>query len=76
MAAIEIKSCPVAVKADLGGSLAKIVIGVVIFIISAIEIIKELIIFIGYKVSKLEVFGVTIAVTGRVGKSIKIIKQQ
>ena len=72
MVAIEIKSCPVAVKANLGGGLAKIVIGVVVFVISAIEIIKELIIFIRYKASKLEVFKVT--VTGKVGKSVEVIK--
>ena len=62
------------VKTNLGGSLAKIVIGVVIFIISAIKIVEELIVFIKYKVSELEVFGVII--TGKVGKSIKVIKQQ
>jgi hypothetical protein len=59
------------VKADLGSSLAEIVIGVVIFIISAIKIIKELVVFIRYKASKLEVFRVT--VTGKVGKSIKVV---
>jgi hypothetical protein len=63
----------VAVKADLGGGLAKMVIGVVIFITSAIEIIKELIVFIRYKASKLEVFRV--AVTEKVGKSIKVVRQ-
>ena len=63
-----------AVKANLGGSLIKIVIGVVIFITSAIKIVKKLIIFIRYKVSKLEVFRVTI--TGKIGKNIKVIKQQ
>ena len=63
-----------AVKADLGSGLAKIVIGVVIFITSTIKIIEELVVFIRYKVSELEVFGVII--TGKVGKSIKVIKQQ
>ena len=60
-----------AVKANLGSSLTKIVVGVVILITSTIKIIEELIVFIGYKASKLEVFGVTI--TRRVGKSIKVI---
>ena len=63
-----------AVKANLGSGLAKIVIGVVIFITSAIKIIKELIVFIEYKASKLEVFRITI--TKKVGKSIKVIRQQ
>ena len=61
-----------AVKANLGSSLAKIVIGVVALITSTIKIIEELIVFIGYKASKLEVFGVTI--TRRVRKSIKVIR--
>ena len=72
MAAIEIKGCPVAVKADLGGGLTEMVIGVVVFVTSAIEIIKELIVFIRYKASKLEVFGVTI--TRKVGKSVKVVR--
>ena len=72
MAVIKIKSCPVAVKANLGGSLTEMVIKVVIFIASAIKIVEELIIFIKYKASKLEVFGVVIA--GKVRKSIKVIK--
>ena len=63
-----------AVKADLGGGLAKIVVGVIAFVISAIKIIKELIVFIRYKASKLEVFGVTI--TEKVKKSVKVIRQQ
>jgi hypothetical protein len=50
----------VAVKADLGNSSTKIVIGVVVFITSTIKIIEEFIVFIGYKASKLEVFRVTI----------------
>jgi hypothetical protein len=45
---------------------------VVILITSAIKIIEELIVFIGYKASKLEVFRVTI--TRRVRKSIKVIR--
>ena len=65
-----------AVKANLGNSLTKIVIGVITLITSTIKIIEELIIFIKYKVSKLEVFKITITITKRVGKGIKIIKQQ
>ena len=64
-----------AVKADLGNSLTEIVIGVVIFITNTIKIVEELIIFIGYKVSKLKVFKVTIAIIKRVRKSVKVIKQ-
>jgi hypothetical protein len=63
----------VAVKADLGSSLTEIVIGVVTLIVSAIKIIKEFIVFIGYKASNLEVFGVTI--TKRVRVSIEIVGQ-
>ena len=63
-----------AVKANLGSSLTEIVIGVVALITNAIKIIKELIVFIKYKTSKLEVFRVTITITKRVGKGIKIIK--
>ena len=59
------------VKADLGNGLTEMVVRVVIFITSAIEIIKELIVFIRYKASKLEVFRVT--VTGKIGKSIKVV---
>ena len=76
LAAIEIEVCLIAVEANLGGGLTKIVIGVVVFIISAIKIIEEFIVFIGYKASKLEVFGVTVAITKKVRKSIKIIGQQ
>ena len=76
LAAIEIEVCLLAVEANLGGGLTKIVIGVVVFIISAIKIIEELIVFIGYKASKLEVFKITITVTKRVKKSIKIVGQQ
>ena len=61
-----------AVKANLGGGLTKMVIGVVILVASAIKIIEELIVFIGYKAFKLEVFRVTI--TRRVRKSIKVIR--
>ena len=75
MAAIEIKICLVAVKANLGGSLTKMVIKVITLVTSAIEIIKELIIFIGYKTSKLEIFKVTVTVIKRVRKSVKIVRQ-
>jgi hypothetical protein len=63
----------VAVKANLGSNLTKIVVGVVILITSTIKIIKELIVFIGYKVSDLEVFRVTI--TEKVGVSVEIVGQ-
>ena len=76
LVAIEIKVCLVAVKTNLGNSLTKIVIGVVVLITNAIKIIEELIVFIGYKASKLKVFRVTVAITKRVGKSVKVIKQQ
>ena len=56
----------------VAGGLTKIVIGVVALIAGAIKIIEELIVFIGYKASKLEVFRVTI--TRRVRKSIKVIR--
>ena len=56
------------------------VIGVIVLIISAIKIIKELVVFMGYKASKLEVFrvAVTVAVTitRRIEKSVKVIRQQ
>jgi hypothetical protein len=65
----------VAIKADLSSSSTEMVIGVVILITNTIKIMEELIVFIGYKASKLEVFGVTITITKRVGKSIKVIKQ-
>ena len=60
----------------MGSSLTKIVVGVVALIISAIKIIEELIVFIEYKVSELEVFRViiTVAITKRVRKGIKIIR--
>ena len=61
------------VKANLSSSLAEIVVGVVIFIIGAIEIIEKFVVFVRYKVSELEVFRVIIA--GKVGKSIKVIRQ-
>ena len=64
-----------AVEAKLGSSLTEMVIEVIILITGAIEIIKELVVFIGYKASKLKVFGVTIAVTKRVRKGVKIIRQ-
>ena len=65
-----------AVKANLGSNSTEIVIGVVALVTSTIKIVEELIVFIGYKASKLEVFGVTvtIAITKRVGKSVKVIK--
>jgi hypothetical protein len=63
----------VAVKANLGSGLAEIVIGVVTFITNTIEIMEKFIVFMRYKVSKLEVFGVAIA--GKVRKSIEVIKQ-
>ena len=65
-----------AVKADLNSSSTEIVVGVVVFIINTIKIIEELIVFIGYKASKLEVFKVVIAVTKRVKKSVEVIRQQ
>ena len=76
MAAIEIKGYSVAVKADLGGGLAEIVVKVVIFVTGAIEIVEELVVFIRYKVSKLKVFRVAITITKRVRKSVKVIRQQ
>ena len=41
-----------AVKANLGGGLTKIVVGVVVLVAGAIKIIEELVVFIGYKASK------------------------
>ena len=80
LAAIEIKVYLVAVKANLGSNSTEIVIGVVILITNTIEIIEELIVFIGYKASKLEVFKVIIAVAvtvaKRVRKSIEVVGQQ
>ena len=66
-----------AVKADLDSSSTEIVIGVVTLITNTIKIVEELIIFIGYKASKLKVFRVTVAVTitKRVGKGVEIIRQ-
>ena len=64
-----------AVKVDLGNSSTEIVIRVVILITNTIKIMEELIVFIGYKASELKLFKVTVAVTGRVRKGIKIIKQ-
>ena len=71
LAAVEIEACPVAVEADLGGGLTEIIVEIVALIAGAIEIIEELIVFMGYKASKLELFGVTVA--GRVRKSIKVV---
>ena len=64
-----------AVKPDLGSNSTEIVIGVVVLITNTIKIVEELIVFIEYKASKLEVFRVTVAITKRVGKSVKVIKQ-
>ena len=58
-----------AVEANLGGNLTKIIIEVVILIAGAIKIIEELIVLIKYKASKLEVFRV--AVAKKVGESIR-----
>jgi hypothetical protein len=74
LAAIKIKVYLVAVKADLGSSSTEMVIGVVTLITNTIKIIEEFIVFIGYKVSNLEVFRVTI--TEKVRVSVKIIRQQ
>ena len=63
-----------AVKANLGSGLTKIVIRVVAFVTNAIKIMKELIVFVRYKASKLEIFGV--AVTKKVKKSVKVVGQQ
>ena len=52
------------------------VIGVIILITNAIEIVKELIVFIKYKASKLEVSRVTVAITKRVKKGVEIVRQQ
>jgi hypothetical protein len=65
----------VAVKANLGSSSTEIVVEVVALITSAIEIIKELIVFIGYKASKLKVFRVAVTVSKRVKKSVRIVGQ-
>ena len=66
-----------AVKANLGNNSTKIVIGVVALITNTIKIIKELVVFIRYKASKLKIFRVTVAVTitKRVRKGVKIIRQ-
>ena len=64
-----------AVKANLGSNSTEIVVGVVALITSTIKIVEELIVFIEYKVSKLEVFKVAVTITKRVGKSIKIVRQ-
>ena len=52
------------------------VIGVVALVTNTIKIIKELIVFIGYKASELKIFKIIITVTKRVKKSIKVIRQQ
>ena len=73
LAAIKIEVHPVAVKADLGSSSTKIVVGVIALITSTIKIVEEFIVFIGYKASELEVFKV--AITEKVRKSVKVIRQ-
>ena len=67
-----------AVEANLSSNSTKMVVGVVTLVTNAIKIIKELIVFVGYKASKLEVFvvAVAVAVTKRVGKSVEVIRQQ
>ena len=51
-----------AVEANLSSNSTKMVVGVVTLVTNAIKIIKELIVFVGYKASKLEVFVVAVAV--------------
>ena len=69
LAAVEIKARLVAVEANLGGGLTKVLVGVVALIAGAIKVgykvVEELIVFIQYKVSELKVSGVTVIV-GRV----------
>ena len=65
-----------AVEADLDNNSTKIIIGVVALVTSTIKIVEEFIVFVKYKVSELEVFKVAVAVTKRVRKSIKVIRQQ
>ena len=60
-----------AVKANLGGGSTEIVVGVVVFVIGAIKIIEELIVFIRYKASELEVFGVIVA--KKIRKSVEVV---
>ena len=69
LATVKIKVYLVAVKANLGNGLTKIIIGVVALITGAIKIVKELIVLVRYKASKLEVF--RFAVTGKVRESIR-----
>ena len=78
LAAVEIEVCPVAVEADLGGGSTEMVVGVVALVAGAIEIVEELVVFVGYKASELEVFGVAVAVAvaERVGKGVEIVGQQ
>ena len=61
------------VVANIAGGLTEVVVGVVALVAGAIEIVEELIVFVGYKASELEVFGVTVA--GKVGKSVEVIGQ-
>ena len=65
-----------AVKVNLSSGSTEMVVGVVILIASTIKIIEELIVFIRYKASKLEVFRVAVAITKRVKKGVEIVKQQ
>ena len=74
LAAVEIKVCPVVVKTDLGGSLTEMIVEAVTLVTGAIKIVEELVVFVGYKASKSEVFGVTVA--ERVGESVKLVRQQ
>ena len=56
--------------------MTKIVIGVVILITNAIEIVKELVVFIQYKVSKLEVFRLEVSKVAIVKKIEESVRQQ
>ena len=42
LAAIEIEVCLVAVKANLGGGSTKVVVGAVILVVGAIEVVMEI----------------------------------
>ena len=60
----------------MGSSSTEIVVGVVVLVTNTIKIMEELVVFIRYKVSKLKVFGVTVAITKRVKKGVEIVRQQ
>ena len=62
-----------AVEANLGSGSTEMVIGVVILVVNTIEIIEELVVFIGYKVSKLKVFKVAIAIARRVRRVLRLL---